>query len=318
MTKPPPEWAPEDPRRTPIVLRRELVAVGHDDRSIARLVRTGVLARVKRGAYADAGAFARLDDVGRYGLRNRAALKQAKTEVALSHCSAVPEYDAPTWGLDLRLTHLTRVDGRTGRKEAGIQQHAGTLEPGDVVERNGVAVMSATKTALDVCTIAVTEAALVVVAFFLHQGLTTIEELWARQAGMAHWPGTLHTEVVLRLARAELESVGETRAFYMFYLLGLPLPVLQYEVRDGTGAVVARVDFAWPELGIYVEFDGMVKYEKLLRPGERASDVVIRERRREELIGRLTGWRCVRLTWADLDHPERTGVLLRGALGVAA
>jgi hypothetical protein len=48
-----------------------------------------------------------------------------------------------------------------------------------------------------------------------------------------------------------------------------------------------------------------VKYESLLKPGERASDVVIRERDRERLICRLTGWRCVRATWADLERPAR-------------
>ena len=33
------------------------------------------------------------------------------------------------------------------------------------------------------------------------------------------------------------------------------------------GHFIARVDFAWPELGIFVEFDGKVKYESLLKPG---------------------------------------------------
>ena len=48
--------------------------------------------------------------------------------------------------------------------------------------------------------------------------------------------------------------------------------------------------------------------------GERASDVVIREKRREELVCRLTGWRCIRITWADLDDPARLAALIREAL----
>ena len=36
-----------------------------------------------------------------------------------------------------------------------------------------------------------------------------------------------------------------------------------------------------------------------------------RERKREEAICRLTGWRCIRITWADLYYPERTCALLR-------
>ena len=63
-----------------------------------------------------------------------------------------------------------------------------------------------------------------------------------------------------------------------------------------------------------MEFDGRVKYEKLLEPGQRASDVVIAEKRREDLIRRLTGWRCLRITWSDLEHPERTAAMIRTAL----
>lgn len=36
---------------------------------------------------------------------------------------------------------------------------------------------------------------------------------------------------------------------------GMPLPVPQYRILDG-GVEVARVDFAWPDLGVVVEIDG--------------------------------------------------------------
>ena len=71
------------------------------------------------------------------------------------------------------------------------------------------------------------------------------------------------------------------------------------------------VDFAWPELGLFLEFDGKIKYQKLLKEGESPSDVVIREKRREELVCRLTGWRCIRIVWADLYRPERTAANIR-------
>jgi very-short-patch-repair endonuclease len=74
------------------------------------------------------------------------------------------------------------------------------------------------------------------------------------------------------------------------------------------------VDFAWPELGVFLEFDGKVKYESLLKDGERASDVVIREKRREEMICGLTGWRCIRITWADLFNPARTATRIKAVL----
>lgn len=48
------------------------------------------------------------------------------------------------------------------------------------------------------------------------------------------------------------------------------------------------------------------------------TDVVLREKRREELIARLTGWRCIRLVWADLYTPARTCAAIRQALDVRA
>ena len=55
---------------------------------------------------------------------------------------------------------------------------------------------------------------------------------------------------------------------HLMLAAGLPAPVPQYKIRDGSGRVVHRVDFAWPELGVFLEFDGKVKYEKYLRSGQ--------------------------------------------------
>ena len=66
-----------------------------------------------------------------------------------------------------------------------------------------------------------------------------------------------------------------------------------------------------PSSASILEFDGKVKYERLLREGERASDVVVREKQREDMICRLTGWRCIRVVWADLYTREQTAARIR-------
>jgi hypothetical protein len=38
---------------------------------------------------------------------------------------------------------------------------------------------------------------------------------------------------------------------------------------------------------------------------------VLREKRREELICELTGWRCIRIVWADLYAPVKTADRIR-------
>ena len=255
-----------------------------------------------------------LDEDGRFGLRGRAVLRQAKTPVVLSHTSGLPEYDAPTWGFDLSDVHVTRTDGLGGRRAAGVRQHCGELRRGDLVAVNGVPVMNPARTALETTTLGNPEASLCVVNYMLHHRLTTLKELNLQYVDMQSWPETLAAEIVLRLANPRIESVGETRTFYFCYRSSLPMPVPQFEVKDANGRVVARVDFAWPQHGVFLEFDGRVKYEKLLRDGERASDVVLRERNREVLVCRLTGWRCIRVTWAELADPARLAARIRAAL----
>lgn len=310
----PPQRAPDDPRNAEVLLRKTLLANGHDDRSIRRLLADGVLTRVRRGAYTDKKNHDQLDASGRHGMKARAAYQQAQTGVILSHVSALPEYDVPTWGLDLADVHLTRPDAKAGRHEAGVHQHCGKLVDGDVVERHGMDVMTPTRLALEVTTVARAEAGLVVVNHFLHSGMTTMEELLERYAAMEHWPNTLRTGLVLHRADGRIETVGESRTWHLILEAGLPAPVPQYPIRDSSGRVIYRVDFAWPELGVFLEFDGKVKYEKLLQPGQRASDVVLAEKRREQVICRLTGWRCIRLDWSDLDRPARTVARLRDEL----
>jgi hypothetical protein len=307
--------SPDDPRLTPIRLRRDLIAAGWSDQGIARMVASGQWVRPRRGAYVDALAWKRADRGGKHEIRTRAVLAQGKTALIASHVSGVSIYEGPTWGLDLTDVHVTRTDHKAGRKEAGVRQHCGLVLAGDWSVRHGVPVMSATRLALEVTIVAPTAPALAVVNHFLHSGWTSLDKLRERyDLGIDQWSGTLNTDVVLRLANPSIGSVAETRTFYLCYLLGLPAPVPQYPIRDEQGRVLYFVDFAWPELGVFLEFDGKEKYTLHLKPGESPADAVFREKRREDRIRELTGWRCIRLTWADLEQPEQTGARLRRVL----
>ena len=82
---------------------------------------------------------------------------------------------------------------------------------------------------------------------------------------------------------------------------GLPTPTVQVEVRsEVTGGLVARSDFGWEDQKTVGEFDGMVKYGRLLKPGQQPGDVVFKEKLREDRI-RDEGFRVVRWTWHELD-----------------
>jgi hypothetical protein len=156
--------------------------------------------------------------------------------------------------------------------------------------------------------------ALVTVNGLLHAGETTVELLERRAASMRHDPHTADRSTVLALADPRCESAGETLAIHVCWQQGVPMPVPQFEVRDGRGRVLGRVDLAWPQYGVYLEFDGRIKYDELVKPGESVADVVMREKRREQLISDITGWRCIRITWADLFTPERLAARIHAAL----
>lgn len=76
---------------------------------------------------------------------------------------------------------------------------------------------------------------------------------------------------------------------------GAPPPVLQYRVRDADGAVIKRVDAAWPTLWTVVEFDGRAWHDT---PTAREHDAEVRARMR------ALGWTVEVLRFDDLDGPE--------------
>lgn len=310
---------PDHPRLTPVVTRKEFVSRGLTDRMIGLAVRSGELASPRRGAYVDGLVWASLDDVGRHAVRAHAAYRQSRTEVVLSHATALPFLDAPTWGIDLTEVHITREDARTGRREAGVRQHSGKLAGDDVTDVHGLRVSAPIRAALETITIAPLEAALIVTNHFLHRGDFTLEQLVTRyEEGIERWPHTLTAPLVFRLADGRVESVAESRTLHLVWSQQLPRPVLQHEVIDGRGVLLGRLDFAWPELGVWLEFDGKQKYLKHLREGESITDAVLREKRREEQIRELTGWICVRITWADLAQPGEVARRMREAIARAA
>jgi very-short-patch-repair endonuclease len=306
-----PTRTPDDPRFSPIMLRKELIDRGYTDKAIARLVRDGTWARVRHGAYVDGLAWQRADEIGRHELQSRAVLAQAKSDLVLSHLSGAAVWDLSFWDLVPGAVDGTRRDSRAGRAEAGVRQHRGVLLPGDATHRHMLPVVSAERLVIELATVTDLEHCLTFTNELLHLEHTTVERLWARYDQSRHWPHSLNAELLLRLCTHLCESVGESRFLFLCWVMGLPRPICQYKVRDHHGNVVAVVDFAWPELGLFVEFDGKIKYTRLLKEGQRAEDVVVAEKIREDMIRELTGWRCIRIVWADLYQREATALRIR-------
>jgi hypothetical protein len=297
-----------------VVLRRELLAEGFTDNQIQARVRSGELARVRHGSYFPGDLWAALTPVERHRVLIRAVLKRAHPATVVTHVSAAVERGAPVWGIPLDAVHVTRTDGKTGRREAGIAHHRGQLSEDDVEIVNGVPLSRAARCAVEVTTMTTVEPALVTVNGMLHAGLLTTEEFAAEVEARKHWPETLSTTIVLRLCDARIQSVAESRTLYLCWDQHLPRPEPQVPVRDESGRIFAYTDFGWQREGVFLEFDGRIKYQLFRREDETLEQFLMREKKREEIICQLTGWVCIRITWADLDNPRRTAQRIRRIL----
>ncbi len=105
--------------------------------------------------------------------------------------------------------------------------------------------------------------------------------------------------MLIGLADGRSDSPGESLSRVLFFRKGIPYPELQHEVRDDEGRLIGIADFYWPDYHHLGEFDGRVKYERLLKPGETAGDAVFREKRREDAMRGLA-YGMTRWTWQDL------------------
>jgi hypothetical protein len=167
---------------------------------------------------------------------------------------------------------------------------------------------------VEVTTMTTVEPALVTVNGLMHAGFLSPPRLAEEVGALKHWPGTLTATIVQRLADPRVESVAESRTLFLCWDQKLPRPELQIPVLDEFGHEFAYADFGWPQHGVFLEFDGRIKYERYRRKGETLEEFLMREKRREERICQLTGWICIRITWSDLARPERTAARIRRIL----
>lgn len=292
-----------------VVLRRQLLDAGYSDNELYRLRQRGDLVQIRRGAYADTRVWDVLDEVERHKALVRAVLLQINAPAVPSHVSAAVMLGLRLWEPDLSMVHVTRADLHATRREAGVVHHAGALPDADLLPvDDGVIVTAAHRTAIDVARVTGFEAAVVVADAALAQLGNDHDLLLTTLDRMRDWPGARAAGRVVEFADGLSESVGESRARVQFERIGLPRPRLQ--VVMGTSG--DRVDFLFEDESTVVEFDGRLKYGRLLAPGVDASDAVWREKQREDRI-REEGYGFARIVWADLYRDEIVRKRLRRA-----
>lgn len=241
-------------RQHGVVTRAQLLEHGLSAEGIRHRLREGRLHRRSRGVYAVGR-----HEVSREGLWMAATLSCGRG-AALSHSSA-----AALWGIRRQragaIVHVS-VPRVFERRRPGVQVHRVDLT-GDVVQRDGISVVSPGRTLLNqAAVVSRRELEADINAADIH-GLITPADLRraaTRYRGMA---GVVALREVLdqhtfRLTDSELER------------LFLPLPARAGLAMPSTRRTVngLRVDFFWPDLGLVVETDGL-RYHRTprSRPG---------------------------------------------------
>ena len=280
--------------------------LSHDD--LAQLHRTGELVRVRRGAYARTVAD-QLDPEERHRRLVVATAPQLREGAVLSHTSAALLHGLPLLGReDLSRVHVTRDRRGGGRRRRLVQVHGSPLAAEDIVDVQGLSTTSLARTVVDLARTLPFDRAVAAGDRALRLGLAP-DDLAAAVERAAHATGVRKARRVAGFVDARSETPGESISRVRCHEQGLPAPDLQRDIFDRDGQWVARVDFCWPGLRTIGEFDGKIKYGRLVPAGQSIEDVIFSEKIREDAL-RSLGWQVVRWIWADLyaDGVIRTRV----------
>lgn len=217
-----------------------------------------------------------------------------------SHLTAASLHGMPLphWAHADRRLHVTVPASCRPPQMRGVVGHELRESQMDVQLQDGLPVTSPLQTWFDLGPL-LYRSDLVAAADFLCAGREprhTPAELRAAAARLVGRRGCRRLREAASFARARVDSAKETEVRLLLVDAGLPEPVVNLELTDAFGRFVARVDLAWPDWRVCIEYEG---------DGHRTdraqfrSDITRRERV-EDL-----GWRVIRVTDDDLRNGGR-------------
>lgn len=264
----------------------ELARVGRG--AVAHRCRTGRWTRVRRGVVRVTGA------PPSWRQAARAAVLSSGPEAFLSHASAARLYSVESVP-EAGLLELSAPAERKIRIDGVWAHRLGTLEPGDVVLRDGIRCCSPVRLVLDLSGRLTPELLGRLVDELVRRRLLRLESLRERVERTRPAPGrstrTLHAVLAGRIGGYDPgESTLEARIARVIRRHGFPAPVQQHWVRLGEHRY--RLDFAYPGRRVYLEGDGFGFHST-------ASELDADARRRNRLV--IDGWRPLTFTWRMTD-----------------
>ena len=297
-----------------LITTKELKAKGLRPHEIRAEVAAGRLVQVRRSVYrvsaADEQPPAEPESRSAAELEHlqqiEATLPRLRPGACLSHLSAAVAHGLPVPDKLLGPVHVTR-SGSGGKVGSSLHLHRSSVPAEHIVETDQGPMTSLAWTVVDLARTLPPIHAVAAIDHALAQGLDRAVALELLDAHRAR--GNVPAREVLRFADPNSESVGESHSRWLMHELGLPAPRLQVMLVNEDGEYVARPDFLWEDCRLVGEFDGRIKYGRLLKPGQNISEVILAEKQREEAIRRLGYW-LIRWTWADLDDRQAFRALI--------
>lgn len=202
-----------------------------------------------------------------------------------------------------------------GRGSPLVRPHVG--RDAETISVGGLRVTTPARTIVDLARTGTLQTAVAAADHALRHGLCSRAELLSEvDAVPPRVRGRNNAKLVAVLADPLSMSAGESLSRVQMFLLNLPRPQLQKEIRDDAG-LIGYVDFGWE--GVVGEFDGKVKYR--VPEGvdaKEATEALWREKQREDRLRRQVG--VVRWVWSVALDRHRLGAVLaaKGIRPVAA
>lgn len=247
--------------------------------------------------------YVHVDSPVSHALRARAAAAMVVPASVVSGRSA-----GVLWGVELAGprddVELTVPPACHPRRVPGVRVRRAVVPADHVQRRHGVLVTTPAFTAVSLASSLPLDDAIVAVDQLIATGVVDLEPI-RELAAVIRGRGSARARAVCALADGLAASPQETRLRLVIGRSTLPAPVAQFNVRR-EGRFVARVDFAWPEHRLALEYDGLWHAED----GQFARD----RQRLNEL--RAAGWQVIHVTAVDLHDPRRLLALIQEALTV--
>lgn len=299
----------------PFIRTHDCLERGEVSRMYSEL-EAGRLVSLRAGWHLELRVIEALSPEERECLAAHAAFGASRGEgFVFSHETAAALHGIPLLGRrENAPVHITVLGRRPARSTADVTRHRSMLPDSDITEIAGLPVTTLARTIVDIGCAGSLELATIAADAAANaqfwdplQHVVDVDhaEDWRALlrrmiAARPSTRGVLQARWIADTFDARSDSPGESLSRLRMLQAGWDPPAQQIRIRTSGGTFYA--DFELLEFDAWGEFDGKVKYRDpaMRREGQDAADVVIAEKRREDLIRATTGRRVIRWGWEQV------------------